>query len=167
MILFNEKGANHFAHQSVYKSNARTCYYLVSKIKQLLCCSSFPRPSMSTVLFSKLITRADLEKSLLIPTSLSLQPFEDGVHWEMDMNVHDDCGQEWIFPCSIQRNEELGHVLSIGWLEFAKYGDIRVGDKVIFLEEPSLNDQANGDRIKIKVERKIRLFGKDIWAALM
>ncbi|KAJ9174694.1 hypothetical protein P3X46_013310 [Hevea brasiliensis] len=122
---------------------------------------------MQIVLFSKLLTTTDLGKSLSIPTtSLGLLLLEEG-HLEMNLNVHDDSGQEWIFPCSIQRNEDMEHVLSIGWLGFANHRDIRVGDKVSLLVETALKDQATAARIKIEVERKIRLFGKDIWAGVM
>ncbi|KAJ0091285.1 hypothetical protein Patl1_13700 [Pistacia atlantica] len=74
----------------------------------------------------------------------------------MDMHVQDDCGQLWMFSCSIQNNGEAGCALCVDWLEFVRHKDVRIEDIV--------KDEAMGARIKIQVKRKIRLFGQDIWA---
>ncbi|KAJ9158949.1 hypothetical protein P3X46_024490 [Hevea brasiliensis] len=115
------------------------------------------------ILITKVLTKADIESCLSFPTSsIGPVPFQEG--HSMDMNVHDQSGQEWIFPCTIQRNDTVGRVLSVGWDEFARRKNLAVNDKVIFLEETIENQAPGTCRIKIQVKRKIRLFGNDIWA---
>ncbi|KAI9156850.1 hypothetical protein LWI28_013111 [Acer negundo] len=114
-------------------------------------------------LFSKIVTDIDVTRSLSIPTSsLGSIPFEEG-HFT-DMNVYDDCGRFWVFRCSIQQMGSEDRVLSVNWIEFVRHKNVRVDDKVIFLEETCINDPTTGAKIKIEVKRKIRLYGQDIWA---
>ncbi|KAJ0015102.1 hypothetical protein Pint_20352 [Pistacia integerrima] len=111
-------------------------------------------------LFSKFVDEIDITRSLSLPVSpMGLIYFEE--NHLLDMHVQDDCGQLWIFRCSIQKNGDAGCALSVDWLEFARHKDVRIGDEVIFQE--IVKDQAMGARIKIQVKRKIRLFGQDIW----
>jgi len=115
-----------------------------------------------TTLFSKLLTKADIENGLSIPAStLGPLPFQEG--HSMNMHVHDGNGQEWIFSCPIKGNESVGRFLSVGWIEFVRERNLQVDDNVTILEEV-MNNRATGTWIKIEVKRKIRLFGKDIWA---
>ena len=79
----------------------------------------------------------------------------------MNMHAHDGNGHEWIFSCNIQRNESVGQFLSVGWIEFVRERNLQVDDSVTILEEVMKNQAT---RIKMEVKRKIRLFGKDIWA---
>ncbi|KAK1577855.1 hypothetical protein Q3G72_025430 [Acer saccharum] len=114
-------------------------------------------------LFSKIVTDMDVTRNLSIPTSsLSSIPFEEGQF--MDMHVYDDCGRFWVFRCSIQQMGSEGRVLSVNWIEFVGHKNVRVDDKVIFLEETCINDPTTRAKIKIEVKRKIRLFGQDFWA---
>ncbi|KAJ0080508.1 hypothetical protein Patl1_23120 [Pistacia atlantica] len=106
-------------------------------------------------LFSKFVDEIDITRSLSLPASpMGLIHFEE--NQLMDMHVQDDCGQLWMFRCSIQKNGDAGCALSVDWLEFVRHKD------VIFIQE-IVKDQAMGARIKIQVKRKIRLFGQDIW----
>ncbi|KAJ0079647.1 hypothetical protein Patl1_23119 [Pistacia atlantica] len=111
-------------------------------------------------LFSKFVDEIDMTRSLSLPTSpMGLIHFEE--NQLMDMHVLDDCGQLWMFRCSIQKNVDAGCALSVDWLEFVRLKDVRIGDEVIFIQE-IVKDQAMGARIKIQVKRKIRLFGQNI-----
>ncbi|OAY39820.1 hypothetical protein MANES_10G124700v8 [Manihot esculenta] len=115
------------------------------------------------ILITKLLSQADIESCLSFPTSsLGPLPFQEG--HSLDMNVHDQSGQEWIFSCTIQRNDSVGQFLSVGWLEFVRHKNLAVNDEVIFVEEALENQAVRSCRIKIQVKRKIRLFGNDIWA---
>lgn len=116
-------------------------------------------------IFSKLLLETDVTSSLLIPTaSLGLSITIEESRF-IDMHVHDGCGKQWIFCCSFihQHVDGFDHFLSVDWLEFVRTRDVRAGDKVIFIEEMK-NDEQVEATIKIEVKRKIRLFGKDIWA---
>ncbi|CAK7357082.1 unnamed protein product [Dovyalis caffra] len=71
-------------------------------------------------LFSKLLTRTDIDGGLAIPAR------------------------------------------SLGWLEFARQRNVRVDDKVIIQEE-IVKNQDTATLIRIEVNRKLRVFGADIW----
>ncbi|XWS67968.1 hypothetical protein CRYUN_Cryun04dG0050100 [Craigia yunnanensis] len=121
-------------------------------------------------MFSKLLTKSDIEKSLLIPTcSFNDLPFEEGHCFYM--NVVDNTGNAWTFPCFIQQisddHQSIGSsVISIGWLKFAWKMDARVGD-MVFLHRKCLDDNSTGmTQFRIEVKRKIRLLGQDIWASV-
>lgn len=114
-------------------------------------------------LFSKLVSEIDITRILSIPANacaMGRLNFEENVL--MDMHVEDDCGKMWMFGCWIQKNDDGGCALCVDWLEFVRHKDVRVGDKVLLIEE--IEDQAMRRKIKIEVKRKIRLFGQDIWA---
>ncbi|XVF01174.1 hypothetical protein REPUB_Repub04eG0065700 [Reevesia pubescens] len=113
-------------------------------------------------IFSKLLTKNDVEKSLLIPTSsFYVLPFEEGHFFYLNV-VDDKTGNVWTFPCYIQQisdDESKGSsVISIGWLKFASNKDLRVGD-MVFLHQKSLDDNPTGSmtQFRIDVKRKIRL----------
>ena len=121
-------------------------------------------------MFSKLLTKSDVEKSLLIPTcSFNVFPFEQGHFFYM--NVVDNTGNAWTFPCFIQQisddHQSIGSsVISIGWQNFAGKKHVRVGD-MVFLHRKCLDDNSIGmTQFRIEVKRKIRLLGQDIWAAV-
>ncbi|KAJ6937762.1 hypothetical protein NC652_012151 [Populus alba x Populus x berolinensis] len=123
----------------------------------------FLKQAMALV-FSKFLTADDIENGLCIPgCSLDPLPFEEGQ--SMNMHVQDGNGQEWIFSCTIRRNQSMGHFLSVGWNKFVRERDLRVDDKVTIHEE-AMKNQATGTCIKVEVKRKIRLFGEDVWAAV-
>ncbi|XVE49118.1 hypothetical protein DITRI_Ditri01bG0056600 [Diplodiscus trichospermus] len=118
-------------------------------------------------MLSKVLTKSDVEKSLLIPTcSFNVFPFEEGHFFYM--NVVDNTGNGWTFPCFIHQIGSDDHQqstgssdISIGWLNFARKIDVRVGD-VVFLHRKSLGDNSAGKttQFRIEVKRKIRLFGR-------
>ncbi|XWS40004.1 hypothetical protein CRYUN_Cryun18bG0103000 [Craigia yunnanensis] len=120
-------------------------------------------------MFSKLLTKSDIEKSLLIPAcAFDVLPSEEGHFFYM--NVVDLTGNAWIFPCFVQQisdDQSIGSsVISVGWLKFVWNKDVRVGD-MVFLQQKSLDDNSSGStQFRIEVKRKIRLLGQDIWAAV-
>ncbi|KAJ4822671.1 hypothetical protein Tsubulata_027234 [Turnera subulata] len=124
---------------------------------------------MRTVLFSKLVSKTDIESHLVIPDcpAGTLPSSDEGQ--SMEMHVLDNNGREWLFPCCITRNDLVGKFLNVGWIEFVRERDVRENDEVsIIHDEVDWKNQgaATTVLIKIEVRRKIRLFGKDIWADL-
>ncbi|GKV21236.1 hypothetical protein SLEP1_g31233 [Rubroshorea leprosula] len=107
-------------------------------------------------MFSKLLTEADVVKSLLIP-SCSVDVQEEG---NLYMQALDKNGKTWSFTCSVHRDETAGAVLSVCWDEFVREKNVRANDKVVLKE----NSTAGGTIFMVDVQRKIRLFGEDIWA---
>ena len=88
------------------------------------------------------------------------------------MNVVDNTGNAWTFPCLIQQisddnQSKESFVISIGWLKFGCKKDVRVGD-MVFLHRKCLDDDNSTGtmQFRIEVKRKIRLLGQDIWAAV-
>ncbi|XVE93288.1 hypothetical protein REPUB_Repub01dG0177900 [Reevesia pubescens] len=127
---------------------------------------------MSMTMFSKLLTKTDVEKSLLIPTSSFdvFLPFEQGRFFYI--NVIDKTGKRWSFPCFIQiqqTDHQAGNiessVVSVGWFEYLCGKDVRVGD-MVYLHQKCMDDDSTVTQLKIEVKRKIRLMGQDIWAAV-
>ncbi|KDP42409.1 hypothetical protein JCGZ_00206 [Jatropha curcas] len=119
--------------------------------------------------FSKTLTKIDIERKLSVLLSSTGQlPFEEGQM--MTLTVYDDSGCRWIFPCSIEEDGGSGRFLTLGWLEFVNKKNLRVGDKLIIHEE-FMNNNSKGQANprtwnRIYVQRKIRLFGVDIWGNL-
>lgn len=152
-----EEQLNHY-HNS---SNSYTNFTLLKLflLQDLIC----GKQAMAT-LFSKLVTGADIEGCLAIP-ACSLGPLPSQQGHSMNMRVHDDEGQEWTFPCFIQRNENVEPFLSVGWIEFARQRNLRIDDKVSIHEE-IIKIQDTATFIRIQVERKLRVFGADIWATV-
>uniref|UniRef100_A0A6N2M8K1 TF-B3 domain-containing protein n=1 Tax=Salix viminalis TaxID=40686 RepID=A0A6N2M8K1_SALVM len=98
------------------------------------------------MVFSKVLTADDIENGLSIPgSSLGQLPDQEGL------------------TMSMQRNDSVGHFLSVGWNKFVRERDLRVDDKVTIHEE-AMKKEGSGTWIKVEVKRKIRLFGEDIWA---
>ncbi|GMJ12785.1 hypothetical protein HRI_004947700 [Hibiscus trionum] len=115
---------------------------------------------MSTI--SKMLTRTDIEKSLLISgDSFGIFPVPfDGGHF-FNMTAIDGTGKAWDFPCFFLQSEGI---VSVGWLPFLGGKDVRAGD-MVFLHREWMND-GEDFTVKIEVKRKIRLLGQDIWAVL-
>ncbi|XVF67661.1 hypothetical protein PTKIN_Ptkin10aG0139400 [Pterospermum kingtungense] len=123
--------------------------------------------------FSKVLTKSDVKNSLLIPAcsfDVFLR-FQQGHFFYM--NVVDQTGNAWTFPCFVQQTSSgddqsfVSSVISVGWLKFARNKDVRVGDMVC-LHQKSVDDNSSSGSVQfgIEVERKIRLLGQDIWAAV-
>ncbi|GMI73726.1 hypothetical protein HRI_001041900 [Hibiscus trionum] len=125
-------------------------------------------------MLSKLLTKTDVEKSLEIPAcGFDALPFQEGHCFYM--NVADNNGSAWTFPCFIQPQKTGGDeyqsigssVVSVGWMKFATKIDLRVGDMVV-LHHQSLDVNSKGSNLQFRIEvrRKIRLLGQDIWTTI-
>ncbi|GAV61205.1 hypothetical protein CFOL_v3_04733, partial [Cephalotus follicularis] len=119
---------------------------------------------MTTIIISKVLSKMDTERNLVIPTSsLGFLPFEEG--HSANMVVEDESTrQAWIFHCTIKGDENKGLVLSVSWLDFVRDKSLKENDEVTIFQEEFMKEKAMGTRFKIVVKRKIRLFGADIWA---
>ncbi|KAL3597880.1 hypothetical protein D5086_009517 [Populus alba] len=105
------------------------------------------------LVFSKFLTADDIENGLCIPgCSLGPLPFEEGQ--SMNMHVHDGNGQEWIFSCTIRRNQSMGHFLSVRVLEefyrsrrkdTGPVSEFRAVKDLILSFYESANDGVSGD----------------------
>ncbi|GMI74535.1 hypothetical protein HRI_001122800 [Hibiscus trionum] len=110
-------------------------------------------------IISKLLTKTDIEKGLLISFGVFPVPFEGGRFF--NITAIDETGKAWDFRCFFLQSEGI---VSIGWLQFLIGKDVRAGD-MVFLHRKSM-DGGDGSTVKIEVKRKIRLLGQDIWAVL-
>ncbi|KAK8562928.1 hypothetical protein V6N13_018521 [Hibiscus sabdariffa] len=111
---------------------------------------------------SKVLTRTDVEKSLLIPgDSFSIFSVSfNGGHF-FNMAAIDGTGKALDFPCFLLQVEGI---VSVGWLPFLAGKDVRAGDMVLLHRK--WMDDGDDSTVEIEVRRKIRLLGEDIWAVL-
>ncbi|XVE49116.1 hypothetical protein DITRI_Ditri01bG0056400 [Diplodiscus trichospermus] len=113
-------------------------------------------------LCSKVLTSTDVGVRLSFPTATMRKHFrlEEGTQ-SLDFQVRDNHGKVWTFRLYTRKKD--GHpkpVLTKGWIDFVKWKDMRVGDKVIFLVHESR------DQLEIRVQRNIKLLGQGHWADL-
>ncbi|KAJ9166703.1 hypothetical protein P3X46_021412 [Hevea brasiliensis] len=113
-------------------------------------------------LFTRLLTPNDLKGSLNFPSRvLSAFPFPEGSHFMVfeAFDVHNHARQ---FRLSTRRFDRYRKpVLSRAhWRRYVEQKNLRVNDRVTFSME--LN-QAYGVRYRVKAERILTIFGKDIW----
>ncbi|XVE69415.1 hypothetical protein DITRI_Ditri09bG0150500 [Diplodiscus trichospermus] len=109
--------------------------------------------------FSKLLTDTDVLKRLAIPTGclehLSSGKGENSVPF----HVVDENGEKWNFVCSTRSKGYYPKpCLSRGWRHFVRSKGLRVGDRIVFHKD------AEAETYKIGVQRKIMLFGEEIWS---
>ncbi|XVF01173.1 hypothetical protein REPUB_Repub04eG0065600 [Reevesia pubescens] len=105
----------------------------------------------------------DVEQSLsfLVPNIFNLEEGELFYFYVRDRN-----GEAYTFPCSIQPNRELGLVVSINSLDFARIKGIRPEVEVVLLGE-FVGGKDRRMQLTILLQRKIILLGKDIWGILL
>ncbi|XVF45839.1 hypothetical protein PTKIN_Ptkin02bG0239100 [Pterospermum kingtungense] len=118
-------------------------------------------------LFTKLMTKTDVEKRLAVPTaSLTELGFVNGQkdHF-VDLLVKDSAQRVWRFRCSTRlRGNHPKPYLSSGWLHFVQTKGLEINDKVHFYKE---EDEASGAQYRIEVERNVfHLLGQAIWVDL-
>ncbi|XVE93269.1 hypothetical protein REPUB_Repub01dG0176200 [Reevesia pubescens] len=113
-------------------------------------------------LCSKILTQTDVGVRLSFPTATMRQHFKlEGGTRSVDFQVRHKNRELWTFRLYTRKNDvHPKPVLTKGWIEFVKKKDLRVGDKVIFLE------LENGDQLEIKVQRNIKLMGQEHWAEI-
>ncbi|KAF2293891.1 hypothetical protein GH714_005487 [Hevea brasiliensis] len=104
---------------------------------------------MATI-FSKSLTRTDIENRLAVPKqALKLLP-NFGDRHRVCIRAKDHGGYFWSFECSIRRNGHPKPVLACSnWLAFVRYWDLRVGDTIQLHRE---RDEFTGVEFKIVVQ---------------
>ncbi|OMO76008.1 hypothetical protein COLO4_25716 [Corchorus olitorius] len=115
------------------------------------------------LLFTKQLSKTDVEKRLAIPTS-SLRAFNLNVDaCSVGFEAEDmKSGRIWQFQCTTRTKGFYSKpVISKGWVQFVKFKQLRVGDRVAVYK---LNQNEAQVPYKIEVERKLKLLGKLVWA---
>ncbi|GLT63682.1 hypothetical protein SLA2020_362280 [Shorea laevis] len=111
-------------------------------------------------IFSKSLTKTDVQKRLSVPmTSLaSLPDFKEG--HKVDLWVRDASrqGKVWKFKCSIRKKNHPKPVFCSEWLEFVRFIDLQVDDRIQFYRE--MDDHPPGaNYYKIEVKKAVKIFG--------
>ncbi|GLT57072.1 hypothetical protein SLA2020_300710 [Shorea laevis] len=113
--------------------------------------------------FNKILTQTDSSKRLAIPSKFMRQHLPEFEGGTLNLVVEDVRGHGWPFGYSIRREGHPKPVFQAGWLDFVRNKCLIPGDRVTFwLDE----NAANGPRCKIAAERKIKLLGREIYAAV-
>ncbi|KAK4850286.1 hypothetical protein QYF36_005372 [Acer negundo] len=104
-------------------------------------------------IFSKLLTRVDIESPKLVVPTRALRHFMgilEGGHF-MNLQVMDWVEQMWNFKLYTRPNGPYRKpVLTKGWAQFVRAKDLREGDELIF--------SVNGDGYRIVVLRRPHRF---------
>ncbi|KAL9348486.1 hypothetical protein Peur_059852 [Populus x canadensis] len=110
-------------------------------------------------IFSKSLTKTDIEKRLSFPTKClrSLPCFGRG--HAVDFHVMDECGQVWTFRCTIRKKNNPKPVISKDWSKFVSSKDLAVGDKITFSK---LENKVGCAFYKIEVKKPVKLFGVNV-----
>ncbi|XVF67664.1 hypothetical protein PTKIN_Ptkin10aG0139800 [Pterospermum kingtungense] len=114
-------------------------------------------------LCSKILTSTDVKRRLSFSTAAMREHFrpEEGTR-SLDFQVMDNKSRVWTFRLYTSKKEgPTKPVLTKGWLDFVRCKKLRLGDKVIFLV------YENGDGIRIRVQRTIRLLGQEHWVDIL
>ncbi|GKU98926.1 hypothetical protein SLEP1_g11859 [Rubroshorea leprosula] len=114
-------------------------------------------------LFSKILTQTDIDKRLAIPTKFMRQHLPEFPGGTLNLMVEDVRGHDWSFGYSIRREGHPKPVLQAGWLDFVRDNCLTPGDRITFWQD---QNAANGPRYKIAAERKIKLLGREFYAAV-
>ncbi|GLU20051.1 hypothetical protein SLE2022_362660 [Rubroshorea leprosula] len=114
-------------------------------------------------LFSKILTQTDSSKRLAIPSKFTRQHLPEFEGGTLNLVVEDVRGQGWCFGYSVRREGHPKPVFQAGWLDFVRKKCLTPGDRVTFWLD---QNAANGPRYKIAAERKIKLLGHEIYAAV-
>ncbi|OMO94998.1 hypothetical protein CCACVL1_05653 [Corchorus capsularis] len=116
------------------------------------------------LLFTKQLSKTDVEKRLAIPTS-SLRAFNLNVDaYSVGFEAEDmKSGRIWQFQCTTRTKGFYSKpIISKGWVQFVKFKQLRVGDRVTFYKSNEHNEAQVP--YKVEVERKLKLLGKLVWA---
>ncbi|KAJ4825365.1 hypothetical protein Tsubulata_042956, partial [Turnera subulata] len=87
---------------------------------------------------------------------------EEGQSHSVDLTVKDSRQRVWTFSCRKRRNGSHPKPwLSGEWLRFVKHCGLKIGDKVVMVQE---DDQFLGSQYRIEAKRRIIVLGQGIWA---
>ncbi|GLT77300.1 hypothetical protein SLA2020_488980 [Shorea laevis] len=92
--------------------------------------------TISALIFSKSLTKSDIEKRLSIP-SQHLNSFPPvGNDFKAQFRAIDERDKSWTFKCSIRSKRLYPEpVVSEGWFDFVRSVNLQIGDKVEFYRE--------------------------------
>ncbi|XVE99756.1 hypothetical protein REPUB_Repub03eG0228400 [Reevesia pubescens] len=111
--------------------------------------------------FSKILTKTDVDKRLAIPTDC-LKHFRFDKNKDSEsLQVMDENGGIWNLRCYTRRRGYSKPVLSSGWRQFVTCSGIRAGDRVNFYI-----DYKQEVSYRIEVKRKFMIFGSECWGNL-
>ncbi|KAF5725858.1 hypothetical protein HS088_TW23G00588 [Tripterygium wilfordii] len=110
------------------------------------------------IIFSKILTKTDVEKRLSLPTKSlkSLPSFEVGRRCNVEFQAMDGNGRLWRFGCIIRKKGHPKPVLSKGWIAFVAHNKLQIGDQVKFYQEIA---NPGASQYKVEVKKAVKLFG--------
>ncbi|XVF45878.1 hypothetical protein PTKIN_Ptkin02bG0242800 [Pterospermum kingtungense] len=83
------------------------------------------------VVFSKTLTKTDVEKRLSVPSAKKQCFLEFRGQHKKEFKVVDTRGKVWAFGCSIRKKKQYPKpVLSKGWLQFVRWWGLQIDDEV-------------------------------------
>ncbi|XVF45886.1 hypothetical protein PTKIN_Ptkin02bG0243700 [Pterospermum kingtungense] len=86
---------------------------------------------MAILVFSKILTKTDVEKRLSVPSAKEQCFLEFRGQHKKEFKVVDKKGKVWAFGCSIRKKKEYPKpVLSKGWLQFVRSWELQIDDEV-------------------------------------
>ncbi|GLU12915.1 hypothetical protein SLE2022_295700 [Rubroshorea leprosula] len=109
--------------------------------------------------FSKFLCDYDVNKKLSVKSNFvqHLPAFRRGATVYFPV-VDVSSETSWEFGYYVRRNRHLKPVFQRGWQDYRRFKGLKVGDKITFW--------ADRGRYRIIAERKIRLFGQEIYGVL-
>ncbi|KAI9160581.1 hypothetical protein LWI28_009639 [Acer negundo] len=115
---------------------------------------------MAIVIFSKPLTKTDIEERLAVPT----HALEHINMPEGDNHVYpkDSGGREWRFRCYTRPNGHPKPVFTTGWLDFVHAKGLQTGDQVTFSMLEDENEGGGAPQYIIHATRTIHLLGQQI-----
>ncbi|KAJ4833965.1 hypothetical protein Tsubulata_048115 [Turnera subulata] len=118
-------------------------------------------------IFNKALTKTDINVRFSFPTNRieCFAELEEGQSHSVDLTVKDSRQRVWTFSCRKRRNGSHPKPwLSGEWLRFVKHCGLKIGDKVVMVQE---DDQFLGSQYRIEAKRRIIVLGQAIWADVL
>ncbi|XWS55294.1 hypothetical protein CRYUN_Cryun10bG0162900 [Craigia yunnanensis] len=107
--------------------------------------SSSTHFALVMILFLKSLTKTDIQKRLSVPTEKKTCFLNFRGRHKVKFKVIDENGKVWIFVCSTRKQGDYPKpVLTKGWLQFARWWKLVVGDEVILYRIQDKDDKAKG-----------------------
>lgn len=117
---------------------------------------------------SRRLTRNEVEdRIMLFSYDVVAEFYEFQENRMCYMDVIDGLRREWTFVGSFYMNQEVGNYVSINSLHFFTEKGLKANDEVTFTRRLQGEDEWTWKKFKVEVNRKITLFGRDIWGELM